>query len=134
MRYRLLKDTGDLKIKVYGRTYTEIFNNAVYAMSMSIIKVHNPKIEVEKNIELHTNNYESLLINLLNDVLFYFETQDTLFFNSKLNVDDFYVVTGKLLGMHIPEKVNYEYIIKAATYHDLEIMPDKNHAIIVFDI
>ncbi|WP_175266820.1 archease [Acidiplasma cupricumulans] len=48
MRYRLLKDTGDLKIKVYGRTYTEIFNNAVYAMSMSIIKVHNPKIEVEK--------------------------------------------------------------------------------------
>ncbi len=133
IRYEVLDHTGDLKIKVYGNSYKTIFENSIYAMANLIVKTGNFIPDKILNIKIERNNHYDLLISLLSDIIFYLETENTLYFASDLEIKNMHI-TGKLYGTELPENVEYEYIIKDPTYYNLEIYPDKNYATIVFDI
>ncbi len=133
MRYKLLDHTGDLRIMVYGNNYKLLFENSLYAMANLITDTSKFNKDKTKKIKIIQKNYDDLLVSFLNDILFYLETEKILYYDSDLNIKNM-ELTGTIYGFKIPDNIEYEYVIKAPTYYNLEIKPEDNYAIIVLDI
>lgn len=133
MRYKLLDHTGDLRIMVYGNNYKLLFENSLYAMANLITDTSKFNKDKTKKIKIIQKNYDDLLISFLNDILFYLETEGILYYDSDLNIKNT-ELTGTIYGFKIPDNIEYEYVIKAPTYYNLEIKPENNYAMIVLDI
>ncbi len=133
MKYKLIDHTGDLRIMVYGNTYKLLFENALYAMANLIIPISKLDKDKTKEIKIIKKNYDDLMVSFLNDILFYLETENILYYSSDIEVKN-NELTGIIYGSEVPYNVEYEYLIKAPTYYNLEIRPEDNYAIIVLDI
>jgi SHS2 domain-containing protein len=133
MLYEILDHTADLKIKVFGDSMKSIFENSVAAISDLIIDSSNMECSIARKIQIKENNCGDMLIRLLNDILFYLETENIIFCKSKFEFYD-----GKLTGMLYGSRLNpgqeYKDVIKAATYYNLSINPEQGYAIIVLDV
>jgi len=133
MIYDILDHTADLKIKVYGNSYKSIFENSVIAVSDLIMDSDNTDNNIEKKIEITKESLDDALIQLLNDLLFYLETENVLFNRAKLNIIGT-GVKGTIYGFNLPDNPGYRNVIKAVTYYDLEIRPENGYAIFVLDV
>ncbi len=133
MRYKLLDHTGDLRLMVYGNNYKSLFENALYAMSNLITDTSKLTKNKTRKIKILKKNYDDLMVSFLNDILFYLETDGILYYDSDLFIEN-NELTGAIYGSIIPDNMEYEYVIKAPTYYNLEIKPENNYAIIVLDI
>ena len=133
MKYKLLDHTGDLRVLIYGNNYKSLFENALYAMTNLITDTSKLTENKIKGIKILKRNYDDLMISFLNDILFYLETDGILYYDSDIIIKN-NELTGTIYGSIIPDNVEYEYVIKAPTYYNLEIKPENNYAIIVLDI
>ncbi len=133
MKYNIIDHTGDLRIIVYGKSYKELFQNALYAMADCIVNIKNDVIESEKKIKIKRNSYEDLLISFLSDALYELEINKILYYKSNIDIKNI-ELNGSIYGFYLKNDVEYDYIIKAVTYYDLEISPRNGFAKIVFDI
>jgi SHS2 domain-containing protein len=134
-KFEILEHTADLKIKVFGKTKEELFENAMVGMFEAAkyekeIKSQKSKVKIKiKSIDL-----PSLLVDFLNEVLYLVETKRLVF--EKVEFKKFAeneieaILFGKPLkrmGVHI----------KGVTYHDLKVRAKKDgfwQATILFDI
>jgi SHS2 domain-containing protein len=134
-KFEILEHTADLKIKVFGKTKEELFENAMVGMFEAAkyekeIKSQKSKVKIKiKSLDL-----PSLLVDFLNEVLYLVETKKLIF--EKVEFKTFTeneleaILFGKPLkrmGVHI----------KGVTYHGLEIKKNEKggwYAEILFDI
>ena len=133
MIYDVLDHTADLKVRIYGNSYTSIFQNSVIAISDLIMDRNLLKPGFNKTIEIEKNSPDNILVNLLNDILFYMEYENVIYFGSKLDFTE-NRLHGRIFGSSIPDNVEYRNVIKAATYYDLKVDPEHGFAMVVFDI
>lgn len=139
MNYKILKHTADLKIKIWGNDMPTLFKNAAHAMFDVMCgkkpKTSNQKIAKTKKIEISAYDYESLLINFLNELLFLTDVN-----NERFEINDLKIENKKRLTLNanlVPYPLSsLEIEIKGATYHDLQIKKDNSiyAATIVFDV
>jgi SHS2 domain-containing protein len=133
MIYDILDHTADLKVRIYGDSYVEIFQNSIIAMSDLIMNRELLKPDLNKIIDIEKNSPDDILVNVLNDLLFYMEYEDVIYFSSELEFTG-NRLHGTIFGSSIPYKAEYRNLIKAATYYDLRMDPEHGFAIVVFDI
>ncbi len=133
MIYDVLDHTADLKVRIYGNSYTSIFQNSVITISDLIMDRNLLKPGFNKTIEIEKNTPDNILVNLLNDILFYMEYENVIYFSSKLDFTE-NRLHGRIFGSSIPDNVEYRNVIKAATYYDLKVDPEHGFAMVVFDI
>ncbi len=133
MIYDVLDHTADLKVRIYGNSYTSIFQNSVITISDLIMDRNLLKPGFNKTIEIEKNTPDNILVNLLNDILFYIEYENVIYFSSKLDFTE-NRLHGRIFGSSIPDNVEYRNVIKAATYYDLKVDPEHGFAMVVFDI
>ncbi|MCL4453395.1 archease [Ferroplasma sp.] len=133
MIYDVLDHTADLKVRIYGNSYTSIFQNSVITISDLIMDRNLLKPGFNKTIEIEKNSPDNILVNLLNDILFYMEYENVIYFGSKLDFTE-NRLHGRIFGSSIPDNVEYRNVIKAATYYDLKVDPEHGFAMVVFDI
>ncbi|WMT51157.1 MAG: archease [Ferroplasma sp.] len=133
MIYDILDHTADLKVKIYGNSYTAIFQNSVITISDLIVDRKLLRPDFNKTIEIEKNTPDNILVNLLNDILFYMEYENVIYFSSKLDFTE-NRLQGGIFGSSIPDNAEYRNVIKAATYYDLKVNPEHGFAIVVFDI
>jgi len=134
-KYQILEHKADLKIKVFGKTKEELFENAMVGMLKAAkyqkkLKSQNSKVK----IKIKSMDLPSLLVDFLSEILYLVETKKMVF--EKVEFKKFKeneieaILTGKPLkrmGVHI----------KGVTYHDLDIHQEKDktwQATILFDI
>ena len=134
-KYQILEHKADLKIKVFGKTKEELFENAMVGMLKAAkyqkkLKSQNSKVK----IKIKSMDLPSLLVDFLSEILYLVETKKIVF--EKIEFKKFKeneieaILTGKPLkrmGVHI----------KGVTYHDLDIHQEKDktwQATILFDI
>ena len=134
-KYQILEHKADLKIKVFGKTKEELFENAMVGMLKAAkyqkkLKSQNSKVK----IKIKSMDLPSLLVDFLSEILYLVETKKIVF--EKVEFKKFTeneieaILTGKPLkrmGVHI----------KGVTYHDLDIHQEKDktwQATILFDI
>ena len=140
MKYEILEHKADIKIKVFGKTLEELFENAALAM-VSILK-HDANLRMDANaanvekIKIQSSDQETLLADFLNEILAKSQINKKVY---KVKSIKFKVLNkrveleAEIVGFPIE---NFDEDIKAATYHDLKISEKGGsfEAIVLFDI
>lgn len=78
-RYKVLEHTADLALEVYGRDLKELFGNAAFALFDVVTDLSRVEERVERTIRLCAFDLEQLLVNWLNELLYYHEVEQLLF-------------------------------------------------------
>ncbi len=135
MKYEIFEHTADIGIKVFGTTYEEIFNNSVESFADIMVDTSQLVLNKTRKITMSSKSPDLLLVDLLSLILYDFEAENILYFKSDIKYSNSEVrISGTLNGGTVPEDVDYRNVIKAVTYHGLELYPEKGYAKIVFDI
>ncbi len=150
-RYEQLDISGDVGLRVRGKTLEELFENAAAGMSELITDASRTKETEKKEVVLSSDNNENLLIQWLNELIFLFDTYGFIGkrFNLSLQRPDnvgaaaenrnSYPIRleAKVSGGIFDPKINESrLLIKAATYYGLSLKKTDAgwEATVVFDI
>jgi len=133
MKYDILDHTADLKIKVYGNSLNSIFENSVAALSDLITDSSSMGNTIKREVEITKQSVDDMLIQLLNDIIFYLETENVMFQKAEINISG-NRLNGILYGTKLPDNPCYRNAIKAVTYYNLKISPEEGFAILVLDV
>ena len=134
MRYQILDHPSDLKIKAFGKTKEELFENAMLGMFEGANYEKEKESQAkEVKIEIVSFDLSSLLVDFLNEILYLAETKKLVF--EKVNFEEFgdTKIKAKLIGKNLKRMGVH---IKAVTYFDLELCQKKDfwEATILCDI
>jgi SHS2 domain-containing protein len=125
MRFELLDHPADIGFRAFGGTLPELFANAAGAMLSIAADTSNVRGSVHYDVSATGVDYESLLVNWLNEVLYWFDGKQVLFREFRIHELKTTGVRATALGeardqARHPAKV----IVKAVTYHQLRVARD----------
>ncbi len=130
--------TADVAFEAYGKDLNELFANSALAMFEVMVNTQQIEPKVERKVEVKANDLEGLLFEWLNELLFYYGSENLAFSKFEVEVDENELkLKAKCFGEEInPEKHETKTEVKAATYHNLEIKKDDNRwkARVILDI
>lgn len=132
-RFKYLDHTADVKFQAYGKTLNEAFSNLILATTNVLTDVNKIQNNVEKTIKIKAKTKESLLFDLVNELIFLLDTE--MFISGKvesmkiLKLKDSFSLSTKLHGDNCK---HYEMTgdIKAPTYNFMFIKEKKNETTI----
>ncbi len=134
--FELIDHTADVGVVATGRDLKEVFANAARGMFSIIAELEGIEERVSREVEVTSDDLESLLIEWLNELLFIFDVEHILFGRFEiLELED-----RRLRARVHGEKVDLRRHelktgIKAATYHMLKIEKDDVfRAKVIFDV
>jgi SHS2 domain-containing protein len=128
-KFQFLSHTADIKIKIFGRTKEELFNNALEALNNYLGNFIETKDFKEQEFQIVSNSIEILLVDFLNEALFYIQTENKLI--SKVEFQE--LTDYKAQGRFFLKKAKINRDVKAITYYNLalKINKDKNLSIVI---
>lgn len=132
-RFRLVEHTADLAIRISASTMPELFICAAEAMFAQLARPATALPQSMLPVSVDGTDYESLLVNWLNELLFLHETNRqtyTEFLISDLSPQR---LEATVKGAPLAEA---RMLIKAATYHGLSIKATSSgySATVLFDV
>lgn len=120
--YEYFDHTGDIGIRVYGQTMSELFDHARMALLEIIIEPDLIHPLIEKRIVIENNGWERLLVSWLNEFLYLFEAEGWLCRECRIEVLNEKRIEAIGSGEQFdPERHEIKTEIKAVTYHQLAI-------------
>jgi SHS2 domain-containing protein len=129
--YEEIDHTADVAMRVRGEDLNSLLVHAAEGL-YSIMRIDiNSEQKYSIDFEVRCETQESMLIDFLNELLYYVE-EKIIFTSFNFEKNEDYLIV-KASG-HPIEKA--EYLIKAATFHDLRIKSIKTglEATITFDV
>ncbi len=135
MKYKFLEHTADIKFRAFGDNKEEAFTNSALALKESICGEIKVKEEKKKNIKIEGRDFESLLYNFLEEILYLFDAENFLISKiKKMEINEF-----KLKAVIAGDRASkYEFTnpVKAVTYNDMFIKKKGNKWIaqVVLDV
>jgi len=131
--YEQLEHTADLALRIHGRTLRELFANAAHAMFSQLTDLERVAPAVHREVEVQGIDYESLLVNWLNELLYLQDTRGEAYATFAIRRLSRRRLQATVCGAATE---NIHTIIKAATYHDLIIKKTgKGYVVtLVFDV
>lgn len=131
--YREVDHTADWALHVWASTLEELFVDAargMYALAGATVQ-HGP--EGRRQIEVSAEDYESLLVAWLQELLFITESQGVVFQDFRVEALTPSTLRAAALGGAAGRLTK---MIKAVTYHNLSIqpVPEGYAATVVFDV
>lgn len=132
-RFKPLDHPSDVGIIAYGKDRKEIFENAAYGMFSLMADLDRVESKKVFHIKVEGDEPESLLVNWLNELIFFEDGKKILLKDFKIKK----LIDTRLEAETSGEKIDMDrhFIyrpIKAATYNQLQI--SKNQAKIIFDV
>ncbi len=137
--YDYIEHTADTGVIARGKTMEEIFIRCALGMLNIVTDLKKIDNSVKKEILVHAgdNNFETLLIEWLNELLFILDVDHIVFSNFDVISLSPGSLEVKCSGEHIdPARHIIKTEIKAATYHMLAITQTAGiyRAQVIFDI
>jgi SHS2 domain-containing protein len=135
MPHTELDHTADILIRVWGRTLDELFSDAAAAMAAVMFK-HRRSAGVERSFSLTAGDPESLLHDLLSELLFLSEVEGIVFSDIRARVEGTAVHCTARGETFSPERHRGGTEIKGISYSGLRIInTDKGYQVdILFDV
>ena len=138
--YRYLPHTADIKIEAWGRDLEEAFAQAAMALEDAAVDIKRVEPRDEYIFQVEGLDLEELLYNFLEELIIRIDVDRLVF--SRFDIDikregDMYRLTCKAYGEKLDlDKHNPKIHIKAATYHEMEIINEEGRTVIryVLDI
>lgn len=132
-KYKPLDHPSDVGIIAYGNDRKELFENAAYGMFSLMADLGRVEAKKSFKISAEGDDPESLLINWLNELVFYEDSKKILLKDFNITLLTETQLEAEVSGEAIDMDRHFIYRpIKAATYNQLQI--SKNQAKIVFDV
>jgi SHS2 domain-containing protein len=143
--FEVIPHTADIKIRVYGSTFAELFKNALLGMFQSIEphadgcrKVGErtvcDSLPCSHEIHIQAPDKEALLVDFLSQALYLSDVHNEAYFDATIDEIDERHIVATIYGVPVN---GFEVVeIKAVTYHGLSIQKVNGawQAEIVFDI
>ena len=134
MGFEEVEHTADEALRIFGTNLTELFLSAASGLAhLMAADVSEISSDIEKNIELNAIDAESLLVEWLEELAYWAESEMLVFTN---------IIIQKITTTYLQAKISggktsmLKKYIKAVTYHNLKIIktPDGLEATVVFDV
>jgi len=128
-RFRFLEHTADAYIEAYGETLEEAFENAAAAMTDVMTELEKVEAKTEESFVVEAQDEPALLYSWLEELLLEFELKDKLYSRFEVScieeTSEGFRLHAKAWGeKYDPERHLSKVGIKAATYHQMEILKD----------
>jgi len=132
-QFEEIEHTADLAIRAYGRDMKELFANAAYGMFALMAEPSPEEPTSERGVELEGTDYESLLVDWLNELIYLHEVEGETYSQFAIETLSPTKLKAHVAGRPTKRKTK---AIKAATFHNLAIeeIPNGLVATIVFDV
>ncbi len=149
MSFAFFDHTGDIGVRLEGRTLDDLFASAAAAFTDTVTDPARIEPRRRASINLEAPALDLLLVDWLSELLYRFETEQLLVAATEVHISGCdlgrsrsntaaaialqAVVTGETFD---PERHGVKALVKAITYHALEVREDADgwHATVVFDI
>lgn len=132
--YEEVDHTAEWSLRVWAQDMTELFIQAAQGM-LALVELHPEEHEQGswREVELEAPDFETLLVDWLQEFLFALETRYVTYADLDLQVAESPKLTGRIL--EVPARRPKKHI-KAVTYHELDIQERNGRleTIIVFDV
>jgi SHS2 domain-containing protein len=127
MDFELLAHPADIGFRVYGASVQDLFANCARALVSIILDPSNIHSAQHVSLSADGSDYESLLVNWLNEVLYYIDGKCLAlgaFDVSQLTETRIEcIATGEPRD---PQKHPPRLVVKAVTYHQLKVQYTEN--------
>jgi len=150
-KYEQTDISGDVGLRVWGRTPEELFTNAAEGMGELITDTSLIEAAEKKKISISSDSIENLFIQWLNELVFLFDTYGLIGKIFSVDISSshekrpeargerrkFFELKAEISGGIFNQEVNESrLLIKAATYHDLSVKKVNSNweAEVIFDI
>ena len=134
MRFEEVEHTADKALRIFGTDLTELFLSAAAGLNhLMTADLSDISTEFEKTIELDAIDAESLLVEWLNELAYWAESEMLVFKKFRIRKATDTHLQAKIFG---GKTSTLEKHVKAVTYHNLKIMKTASglEATIVFDV
>ena len=136
MRYRYLPHTADAKIEAFGKDLNEVFSNSALAVYNIVTDTSKIKPAKEINIDINSENKESLLFDWIDELLFYLDAEKFLLNKIKdISIkqhDNNLNLKATLTGDRMSDKYKLKGAVKSMTYNCMKIEKTARHTKAVF--
>lgn len=136
-KFDIVEHTADVGIVGYGADLKEAFANVAYGMFSLMADLEQVKEEISWHVEVEAGDREGLVVSWLNELLYLFDVQRIIC----KRFDLLELTDKKLKAVVYGEKADISRHglrggVKAATYHMLRIVEDKDGCSIrvIFDV
>lgn len=134
-KYQIFEDRAGLKIVAFGKTREEVFINMVLAIQdfLKTIPYNLTEPPKERNIKIKSLDIKSLIVDFLNELIFFIDTEKEFYTNIKLEKLTDTEIEIILTNFNFDSK---QKDIKAAKYDDVEFLETSRgwQATVLFDI
>ena len=118
-KFEFLEHTSDIKLKIYGDTLNEIFENSVLAFSSYIAREEKIKSRKSKIVEVSGRDNESLLYNFLDELIYLLDADEFIASKAKVTLRGNNLI-AEVFGDNTKDYKGLSQI-KAATYSEMYI-------------
>ncbi len=136
-KYKRLEHSGDLRIKVFGKSKKEVVKNACLGMFDSILEkpLDNYSQKDSKQVTIKGDGFEDLFVNFLNELIYLNDVHNLVFQVLSIEEISDKKLKAKLGSYKVPSS-DYTVELKAATRHNLKLKKteDGYEIILLFDI
>ena len=134
--FEVLDHTADVGIIAYGTDLSQAFANAAKGLFSLITELDDVEEVFYRDIELSTTDQESLLVDWLNELVYYFDTEGILFKRFEISELNNSHIKARGYGEKADSaKHELKTGVKGATYHMLRIEENKGYRVqVLFDI
>jgi SHS2 domain-containing protein len=134
-KFELIEHTADVGLVAYGKTLAEAFANAAYGLFSIIAELDSVTETQSRNIEISEEDWEGLLFEWLNYLIYLFDVEMILFKRFDIMELDGYRLKAVCYGeKYDPSRHHLKTGVKSATYHMLMVDREKNQVQVIFDI
>ena len=135
MSFEEISHTADVKIRARAQTLNALFSEAFLAL-MQVVYGTDRKGGIIKEIQIESDNIESLICDFLSEVLFIAEVEGLVFSQAEITIDGL-LLTAVLNGESFdPVRHSSGTEVKGISYSGLVIRKDANGYMldILFDV
>ena len=136
-RFRFLEHTADAYVEAYGADLEEAFGNAGAAMTDVMTELETVEPRNEEKIVVEAQDEPALLYNWLEELLLEFELKGKIYSRFEVTgikkTSDGFRLEAKAWGEAYDSSKHLSKVgIKAATYHQMEILKEPGSVIVRF--
>jgi len=122
-KIKYIEHPSDVGFEVYGDTLEELYANAAIAMYSLMTDIDEIEADVERGIELKAEDFQSLMFDWLDELIFLFDSESLVMnkFDIAVNETNFSICGNCKGGKYDPSMHVSGIIIKAVTYNMMQI-------------
>jgi SHS2 domain-containing protein len=120
--FELLEHPADIGFRVYADSLAELFGECARALQFIILDPTNIQSNEAIQLSAEGSDYESLLVNWLNEILYYIDSRRLAFHSFEiLRLEETCIECTARGERRDPRKHPAKLAVKAVTYHQLRI-------------